>query len=234
MKMKQILIIATATFVLSSCLKSSDPLFQIEANVILFQDIQSLTSDGTSEDIICTYTPYIQVWSNDAMLSCSCTHPSIGNIGLSKVEDTYWRSTFPAGIQLPSIPTGSFMTTATSINQSEDSDVISITANTEGMSNKLESTLSYDPATHEVSATFNTVIDATLYGIYIIQGDYFLISEIKSYTAEQMQVANGSVKVELPEVIEEYAEGGYHLATYVAKIVDVPIVQLGTRILITK
>jgi hypothetical protein len=234
MRVKQILIVATAIFMLSSCLKGSDPIFQIEANVILFQEIQLPTPNETSGDTVYTYTSYIQVWSNDVMLSCSCMHPLIGNITLSKIDDSYWRSTFPMGTQISSIPTGSFVITATSINQSEVSDVVSITTSTEGMSNKLESMLSYDPVTREVTATFNTVTDATLYGIYIIQGDYFLISEVKSYTAEQMQIANGSVRVELPEVIEEYAGGEYYLVTYVAKIVDTPIVQLGTKTLITK
>jgi hypothetical protein len=233
MKMKQILIVALATVVSGSCLKHSDPVFQLGAQLVLFQEITPATSGETSENLS-SYIPYIQVGSSDVMLSCSCTHPSIGTISLSKQSDTYWRSTSPANAQTTSIPVGSFTITGTSANQSVDSDVISIVEGTEGMTTKLESTLSYNPTTREVSATFNTVTGATVYGIYLIQKEYFLFQEVRGYTADQMQLANGSVKVELPEGIKEYAENEYYLVAYAAKIGNIPIVQLGARALITQ
>jgi hypothetical protein len=220
MKMKQILVVVLATFVFNSC---SDPPFQIGAGVILFQEI------GEDEESPTRYFSLVQVVSNETMISCNCSHPMLGDISLLKVSDTYWRLVYEP---TTTIPTGNFTVTATSIDQSATS-VASITA-TDGMSEKLQSTLSYDPATREVTATFEIVSDATVYGIYVIQGTHFLVEPVEGYTAEQLETTSGSIKVTLPVAIENYAGGGYSLVAYAAKDLGTPIVQLGARVSITQ
>ena len=231
--MKQVLIVALATLALNSCL-DSETSFRIIGNVLLFQEVTVTPSGETDEDTVYNYVPYVLVESSDAMLSCSCIHSSIGNFNLSKLDDWHWHSSYPTGERTASIPTGSFTITATSTSQKVDSSVIYVTTATAGMINRLESTLEYDSTTREVTANFNAVTGATLYGVALVRGEYFWIGELRTYTAEQLQAENGSVQVVLPEAIDGYAEGDFYLVTYAASIADVPVVQLGARIRVTK
>jgi hypothetical protein len=224
MKMKQFLIAAIAAFALTSCLKSSPPAFQIMADVIFFQETE-VTDVGNQT----SYVPFVQIWSNDVMATGSCTHPNWGAFNLSKVGDGYWRSTYPAGDRVGTIPLGTFTITATSTDQSTDSGTISVTTTPEEMGNPLAGDLSYTSTTRELRATFNQVAGATLYGVYLIQGDYFLAAEVGSYTAAQMEEANWSIATTLTADIEAYANE-YDLVIYAAKLDEVSIFQLGKRI----
>ncbi|MDR1273454.1 MAG: hypothetical protein LBK12_02795 [Odoribacteraceae bacterium] len=228
MKMKQILIIALATFTLGSCLKSSSPAFQAVANIIFFQEI-AVVDEVTSV----SYVPLVQVWGNEAITTCSFTHSSLENFNLSRITDTYWRSTNPASKRTDAIPSGSFTVAATNANNVTVSSVITITTEQEGMSEKLNGELSYTPTTRDLSAKFHAVAGATGYGICLMQGEYFLADEIEVYTAAQLEAANWTITITLPAEIDNYANE-YDLATYAVKVGDVPIVQLGQRVTVSK
>lgn len=226
--MKQIMIVALTTFALSACL-DREVSFQIVGNVLVYQEVTTTPSGESDVDTTYNYVPYVIVGSNDAMLSCSCTHSSLGNISLSKLDDTHWHSSFPTGEQTDAIPTGNFAITATSANDKVAASTITVTTLTRGMTNRLESTLVYDRATREVTAGFNALVNADLYGIALIRRDYFWVTDVEVYTAEQLQELNNSIRVVLPEAIDAYAEGEFYLVAYAANLGDVPVVQLGAR-----
>jgi hypothetical protein len=223
MKMKQLLIVALIASIFSSCLKSSPPPFRIGPNIIFFQEME-----GDEEELRISYVPLVQVWGSDTMTSCSCMHSSMGIFNLSKITGMYWRSSYPAGERATTIPSGNFTITATSASQESVLETIPVAA-MEGMSQRFSGELDYYAETRELKAKFDKIAGATVYGITLIQGDYFLAdTEIQSYTASQLESLGWSVTISFTEAMESHV-GEYELVIYAAKLGEWPIVQLGAR-----